>query len=84
MTHPPEGDRRAARPPRCSQLSSAASRPSRPRSRRAHGESCLARNDDARELTEEDREWARRTVAALPPLTPRQRDILAMLLRRHR
>lgn len=36
------------------------------------------------ELTEDDREWARRTVAGLPPLTDRQRDILALLLRRRR
>jgi hypothetical protein len=37
--------------------------------------------DDAKyELTDEDREWVRHTVASLPPLTDRQRDILALLL----
>jgi hypothetical protein len=36
------------------------------------------------ELTEEDREWARRMVDAPPPLTERQRDILALLLRQRR
>lgn len=36
------------------------------------------------DLTEKDREWARRTVARLPPLTDRQRDILALLLLRRR
>jgi hypothetical protein len=36
------------------------------------------------ELTEDDREWARRTVTGLPPLTDRQRDILALLLLRRR
>jgi hypothetical protein len=40
--------------------------------------------DGERALSQEDREWARRTVAALPPLTSRQRDILAMLLRQRR
>lgn len=78
MTSPPEGGRRTARPPHCTQP------PPAPRPRRTHGEPCPARDKDACELTEEDREWARRTVAALPPLTPRQRDILAMLLRKRR
>jgi hypothetical protein len=41
-------------------------------------------HDDSYELTDEDRNWARRTVASLPPLTDRQRDILALLLRGHR
>ena len=36
------------------------------------------------ELTEDDHEWARRTVTGLPPLTDRQRDILALLLLRRR
>ena len=80
MTRPPEGGRRTARPPHCTQPPPAP----QPRTRRAHGEPCPARDEDACELTEEDREWARRTVAALPPLTSRQRDILALLLRRHR
>jgi hypothetical protein len=44
---------------------------------------CPAR-DARHELTDEDREWARRTVASLPPLTDRQRDILALLLRKRR
>jgi len=37
---------------------------------------------DEYELSEEDREWARRMVVGLPPLTSRQRDLLGMLLRR--
>lgn len=84
MTHSPEGDHRAVRPPHCTRPLPAASRPSRPRARREHGEPCAAGGEESVELTEEDREWARHAVAALPPLTPRQRDILAMLLRRHR
>jgi hypothetical protein len=40
--------------------------------------------DDRYELTDEDREWARRTAAGLPPLTDRQRDVLALLLGRRR
>jgi hypothetical protein len=36
------------------------------------------------ELTDDDREWAMRTVASLPPLTDRQRNVLALLLRKHR
>jgi hypothetical protein len=36
------------------------------------------------EVTDEDREWARRTAAGLPPLTDGQRDILALLLSRRR
>jgi len=81
MTHPAERDRRAARPRHCTQPPAAVPRP--PRARRTHGEPCPAPGNGC-ELTEEDREWARRTVAALPPLTPRQRDILAMLLRGRR
>jgi len=54
--------------------------PSRERS--DPGESWSA--DDRYELTDEDREWARRAVAGLPPLTDRQRDILALLLSRRR
>jgi len=41
-------------------------------------------SSDGCELTDEDREWARRIVASLPPLTDRQRDILALLLSRRR
>ena len=33
---------------------------------------------------DEDWEWARRVAASLPPLTDRQRDILALLLRKRR
>jgi hypothetical protein len=36
------------------------------------------------ELTDEDREWVRRTVDNLPPLTDRQRDVLALLLHKSR
>jgi hypothetical protein len=46
-----------------------------------------ASHDDekqAYELSDEDREWARRTAASLPPLTSRQRDRLGMLLRKRR
>ena len=39
---------------------------------------------DEYELSEEDREWARRMVAGLPPLTDRQRDLLGLLLRKRR
>ena len=35
-------------------------------------------------MTDEDREWARRAAAGLPPLTEGQRDILALLLSRRR
>lgn len=50
----------------------------RPRETAAPGASCPV--GDEYELTDEDREWARRTVASLPPLTDRQREILAFLL----
>ena len=40
--------------------------------------------DDSYELTDEDREWARQAVSGLPPLTGRQRDILALLLSKRR
>jgi hypothetical protein len=40
--------------------------------------------DEKCELSEEDREWARRIAARLPPLTSRQRDLLGLLLRRRR
>jgi hypothetical protein len=81
MNPPPAGEHRAARPPRCSQ-SPADRHGSLPR-KRPRGEPHPS-GDDKYELTEEDREWARRTVASLPPLTPRQRDILALLLRQRR
>jgi hypothetical protein len=55
----------------------------RPRKRKPSGAPYPAR-DAKYELTDEDREWARRTVASLPPLTDRQRDVLALLLRKHR
>jgi len=70
MTQPPGGDRHQARPLR-----------RRPRKRDAPG---APGDQESYELTEEDREWARRTVASLPPLTDRQRDILALLLRNRR
>jgi len=82
MTQPPGEGRRTARPLHCSQPP-AGHHGSLPRKRRARGEPCPARHDSY-ELTDEDREWARRTVAALPPLTDRQRDILAVLLRTRR
>jgi hypothetical protein len=53
-----------------------------PREHSDPGESWSA--DDRYELTDEDREWARRTVASLPPLTGPQRDILALLLSKRR
>ncbi len=49
-----------------------------PRKRKALGASCPAR-DAEYELIDEDREWARRIAANLPPLTDRQRDVLALL-----
>jgi len=81
MTQPPGGDRRGARPLRCTQPKPAPRR--RPRKRDTPGAACPA-GQDGYELTEEDHEWARRTVASLPPLTDRQRDILALLLRTRR
>jgi hypothetical protein len=81
MNPPPAGEHRAARPPRCSQPP-AGRHGSLPR-KRPRGELCPSR-DDSYKLTEEDREWAKRIVASLPPLTSRQRDILALLLRRRR
>ena len=83
MTQPPGQDRRTARPLRCTAPAPAASHQARPRKRKAPGEPCPSRSDRY-ELTDEDREWARLTVASLPPLTDRQRDILALLLRRRR
>jgi hypothetical protein len=53
------------------------------RKRSAPGGACPA-GEESYQLTDEDREWARRTVASLPPLTDRQRDILALLLRTRR
>jgi len=79
MTQPPGGDRHQARPLRCTQPQPAARR--RARKRDAPG---APGDQESYELTEEDREWARRTVASLPPLTDRQRDILALLLRNRR
>jgi hypothetical protein len=81
MKSSPADDSGTARPPRCSQPP-ADPHGSLPR-KRPRGGPCPSR-DDKYELTDEDREWARRTVASLPPLTPRQRDILAVLLRRRR
>jgi hypothetical protein len=81
MTQPPGGDRRGARPLRCTQPQPAPRH--RPRKRDASGAACPA-GEQSYELTDEDREWARRTVASLPPLTDRQRDILALLLRTRR
>ena len=83
MTQPPGEGRRTARPLHCTAPAPAASHRAPPRKRRAPGEPCPAR-DHRDELTDEDREWARRTVASLPPLTDRQRDILALLLRKRR
>ena len=82
MTQPPGGDRRGARPLRCTQPEPA---PRHRRSRKydAPGTACRSGQETC-ELTEEDHEWARRTVASLPPLTDRQRDILAVLLRTRR
>ncbi len=81
MTQPPGGDHRRARPLRCTQPQPPTRR--RPRKRDAPGAACMA-SEQSYELTEDDREWARRTVASLPPLTDRQRDILALLLRTRR
>ncbi len=81
MKSSPADDSGTARPPRCSQPT-ADRHGSLPR-KRPRGGPCPSR-DDSYELTDEDREWARRTVASLPPLTPRQRDILALLLRQRR
>ena len=83
MTQPPGDGRRTARPLRCTAPAPAAGHRAGPRKRKAPAGPCPAR-DDTHQLTEEDREWARQAVAALPPLTPRQRDILAMLLRGRR
>jgi hypothetical protein len=54
----------------------------RPREPAASGAWCPV--DDEYELTDDDREWARRTVASLPPLTDRQREIIAFLLSKRR
>jgi hypothetical protein len=40
--------------------------------------------DGKYDLSADDREWVERTAASLGPLTDKQRDILSMLLRRHR
>ena len=40
--------------------------------------------DGKDDLSADDREWVERTAASLGPLTGRQRDILGLLLRRHR
>ena len=58
------------------------------RSLRVRGKSskhaaCFA-GDAGDKMTDEDREWARRAAAGLPPLTEGQRDILALLLSRRR
>lgn len=57
-----------------------------PRSRKRPdpGEPWPVDDDNRYELTDEDREWARHTVASLPPLTCGQRDILALLLSKRR
>jgi len=81
MKSSPTDDSGTARPPRCSQP--AVDRHGSLPPKRPRGGLCPSR-DDSYELTDEDREWARRTVASLPPLTSRQRDILALLLRQRR
>jgi hypothetical protein len=80
MTQPPPG--RDRRPARCTASPPPCHDRARPRTKKP-GTACPSRDKDG-DLTDEDREWARRTVASLPPLTDRQRDILALLLRRHR
>jgi hypothetical protein len=82
MKSSPTDDSGTARPVRCSQPP-ADRHGSLPRKRRTRGEPYPSR-DSGYELTDEDREWARRTVASLPPLTDRQRDILALLLSKRR
>ena len=79
MTQPTGGDRRPSRP-----RPATARRP--PQAPAAHPQTLSEPppGRDRRELTDDDREWARRIVATLPPLTDRQRDILALLLRRCR
>jgi len=75
----PEPGPAGKRPPRCTGRATPR-RPAPPRQRPAHGRPCT-RQDRPYELTDEDRAWARRAAAALGPLTSRQRDILALLLR---
>ena len=70
-----EGDGRTTRDAR--------ERLTRPRGRLAKRTPCPV-GDSGEEMTDEDREWARRTAAGLPPLTDRQRDVLALLLGRRR
>jgi hypothetical protein len=41
-------------------------------------------DDGKYDLSAEDREWVERTAASLGPLTDKQRDILALLLRTRR
>jgi len=65
---PPRTERERVPPPAKREVSDA-SRPAR---------------DAEYELTDEDREWARRIAASLPPLTGRQREVLALLLRKRR
>jgi hypothetical protein len=40
--------------------------------------------DGKYDLSADDREWVERTAASLGPLTDKLRDILGLLLRRHR
>jgi hypothetical protein len=86
----PAGPAEPARAGRCpaSRAAHRRARPARqhpapPRQRPAHGQPCAGRGE-AYELTDEDREWIRRTAASLGPLTSRQRDLLGQLLRPHR
>jgi len=81
MSDRPAGEHPAPRPADRSAQPPATHSAARPRRRSAPGAACPA-DGGKYELTDDDREWARRTVASLPPLTDRQRDILALLLRK--
>ena len=43
---------------------------------------CLVSDDPKYQLSDDDWQWVARTVDSLGPLTDRQRDILALLLRK--
>jgi hypothetical protein len=72
---PPDGgERRTTRPAHGSDQASSPQPPARPRNRRAGS---AGRGDDEDDL----KDWVKKVVDDLPPLTDEQRDLLALIFR---
>jgi hypothetical protein len=71
---PDGGERRTTRPAHGSDQADSPQTPARPRNRRA--------GSPARGVDEDDlKDWVKKVVDALPPLTGEQRDLLALIFR---